>query len=219
MHFSSIIASLAAFLSVVNAGLLRARNLDKMMITALPQLMPTLVKRAAAVVSIVVPTGYKSSIFVWKHANKTTGVESLIESSFEVQAGTGLDFALVATDVSYVAGFTYPIVDAACPLNTFTGDGVCENPYRDNTTTSIARPWFSRCAGQAWTFPNDTAALSNGCLPDGQDWMRCLAESGSAIKGGKIGGPQVDWKRDEQVWAGTGEKWAHRLVLTPSTGW
>ncbi|KAK4446041.1 hypothetical protein QBC34DRAFT_441229 [Podospora aff. communis PSN243] len=193
MLFRSFITALAATLSLASAIVLPPSISDKTILTS--------------IASIVAPTGYKSSIFIWHHGNRSTGVESQIEFSFMVQANTGVDFALVATDVSYVAGFTYPVVcsceatgarlsgcdvnlwvGGACPMSTFTADGACENPYRDNTTTSVAHPWFAPCAGRAWTFPNDTAALSNGVCQTARIGCVVLpnpgAQSGGDIRGG-----------------------------------
>jgi len=130
---------------------------------------------------IVVPTGYESSILIWRDGKDIAGVESQVESSFKVQANTGADYAFVANDVSYFAGFTYPVEcfcdatsvrtsgcsanlwnNGACPIDTHVAQRVCKNPLNDDQTTTVAHPWFAACAGQAYTFPFDTKELSNG---------------------------------------------------------
>ncbi|KAK0651315.1 hypothetical protein B0T16DRAFT_403614 [Cercophora newfieldiana] len=82
---------------------------------------------------IVVPTGYHNSILIWRDGKKITGAESQIESSFKDQNITGIDFALAANDVSYVAGYTYPIM-CYCAATTVRASGCDANLWDKGTS-------------------------------------------------------------------------------------
>ncbi|KAK0642187.1 hypothetical protein B0T16DRAFT_394335 [Cercophora newfieldiana] len=105
---------------------------------------------------------------------------SQIESDFTFSGSGTVD--KVSLDVSYVAGFTYPIMcecpspggkGSGCKTNLWAGStkcpledkfGGCGNPNRDATSP---HDWFKDCAGKAYTFRSDSGALSFDQCSDG----------------------------------------------------
>ncbi|KAK4168252.1 hypothetical protein QBC43DRAFT_341537 [Cladorrhinum sp. PSN259] len=88
-------------------------------------------------------------------------------------------------DVSYVDGYTLPIIckcraagvfmggcidpklwqqSLPCPSN--NGQGACKNPHRGTDATEAHR-WFAPCAGRAYTFDGDNTATHNGLCQSG----------------------------------------------------
>ncbi|KAG6999281.1 hypothetical protein G7Y79_00036g072370 [Physcia stellaris] len=118
---------------------------------------------------VTYPTGWAGRISIGPIADENVITRgSTIEASFKN--------GIVQFDVSYVAGYTYPIVcscqgqvvagcnypllrhaaeDGGCPL---PGNRICYNPNVDNQAIprgSPAHPFFEPCQGAAWTYPND----------------------------------------------------------------
>ncbi|KAK0662540.1 hypothetical protein QBC41DRAFT_235077 [Cercophora samala] len=136
---------------------------------------------AGAVKSAVLPTGYAGRIAFAQKGKVIDGWESLIEYSLITDKGLG--FAPGDIDVSYVDGFTYPIVCnckgvrlSGCPVNLWKGgaqcpelstQGACKNPHRMKKDITYADPWFKRCEHQAYTYSTDDAANSNGQCQSG----------------------------------------------------
>ncbi|KAK5652408.1 hypothetical protein OQA88_10601 [Cercophora sp. LCS_1] len=130
---------------------------------------------------IVYPTGWAGRIAVndAKHSS-FRGDESLVEASFTIQKDVSEDFATYDINVSYVDGHTLPIVCTCaangarlsgcdvklwnqalvCPEN--NGNGACKNPHRYDNLIQVAHPSFAACANQAYTFPDNNEANSNG---------------------------------------------------------
>ncbi|KAI0490041.1 hypothetical protein F4859DRAFT_523835 [Xylaria cf. heliscus] len=119
-----------------------------------------------------VPTNWAGRVAVAEAEIPIRDRASLLEGSFLVQGGGD---AQIALDVSYVDGFTVPIVctcenrtSLGCNLNlleTCPGEyrvdaGTCMNPLRDggDPTNNI----FKACAALAYTFPTDDKATTMG---------------------------------------------------------
>ncbi|CAG8973116.1 hypothetical protein HYALB_00007593 [Hymenoscyphus albidus] len=148
------------------------------------------VLKNGASAAFAVPTGWAGNIAVVENGGgrKIVGDESLIEGSFVAQAGVGSG-AIIDVDVSYVSGFSVPIV-CSCDevghvvtgcnknlwgLNSCPNDnrvGSCKNPQRtqdfDNAQPS---KFFATCAHQAFTVPRDPGANANNICTRGV--VRC----------------------------------------------
>jgi len=116
------------------------------------------------------------------------GEASLIEGSFKPQLGSSTPVGCI--DVSYIAGFSFPVVCtcfsdnnflSGCDKNLFQlgtcppGDlvsGVCKNPRRGNKELKEPTDFFRPCRGKAYTYEDDHDALSNGKCQSGT--MRCV---------------------------------------------
>ena len=117
-----------------------------------------------------------------KAGNAFFGDESLIESSYKKQPTVANgQYPIFDINVSYVDGFTYPIVCVcACEGDkelTGCGDDLfalgnrcddykneaCKNPHRASTASDQQpHPFFAPCRRRAYTFPADHDANSNG---------------------------------------------------------
>ncbi|KAK3690547.1 hypothetical protein B0T22DRAFT_491740 [Podospora appendiculata] len=114
------------------------------------------------------------------------GDESLIEGSYKAQPALANGaFPVSDIDVSYVDGFSFPIMcycgdDGSymsgcdkplwsmnpCPTN--NGLGSCKNPKRDDDARNVTPdPFFAPCQGLAYTYPMDSEANSNGFCQSG----------------------------------------------------
>jgi len=117
------------------------------------------------------------------------GEASLIEGSFKPQLGSSTPVGCI--DVSYITGFSFPVVCtcfsdnnnflSGCDKNLFQlgtcppGDlvsGVCKNPPRGHTELKEPTYFFRPCRGKAYTYEDDRDALSNGKCQSGT--MRCV---------------------------------------------
>ncbi|KAK3354001.1 hypothetical protein B0T25DRAFT_569175 [Lasiosphaeria hispida] len=116
-------------------------------------------------------------------------VESLIEGSFVTWPGTvNENTGVISLDVSYVSGFSMPISCFCgsqtgkylsgcdknlwalnpCPDDQNNAAGSCRNPRRYQADVLSALPFFSACAGLAYTYPVDEGADSaNECQEPG----------------------------------------------------
>ncbi|KAI1133078.1 hypothetical protein F5Y10DRAFT_229278 [Nemania abortiva] len=98
---------------------------------------------------------------------------SLLEGAFKSQMGE--PNARITLDVSYVDGFTVPIVCECggevvlscnlnllemCPIEYRLDAATCMNPLRDGG--NMANNFFKDCASLAYTFPSDDLATING---------------------------------------------------------
>ncbi|KAH8691612.1 hypothetical protein BGW36DRAFT_432160 [Talaromyces proteolyticus] len=131
--------------------------------------------------AFAVPTGWIGNIAVNDAKYATSGDDSLIEANFVIPyMGT---VAVVDVDISYVDGFSVPIVCSCndvvvtgCTLDLFSlstcpnndGQNACVNPLRADNLATSASDFFAPCAGMAYTFPNDSAANSMGACQTGQ---------------------------------------------------
>ncbi|KAI8629079.1 hypothetical protein F5Y19DRAFT_485014 [Xylariaceae sp. FL1651] len=143
---------------------------------------------------------------------------SLIEGSFRVQ--TDIE-AQVALDVSYVDGFTVPIVcecagivQLGCNLNLLNmcpdefrrNGGTCINPWRDGR--EITNNFFKDCSPMAYTHPQDDLATVNG-IPGCEKRIKCCVGTACAphpkqtlcpaADGGVEGCPQLGLERTDQA--------------------
>ncbi|KAK4446043.1 hypothetical protein QBC34DRAFT_470650 [Podospora aff. communis PSN243] len=153
--------------------------------------------KSGATGTYVLKPGYHGTVFVNSHDFNTgnKGSESQVETNFGPEEGKTEN--KVTIDVSCVVGFTYPIVcnceggakvsgcstnlwDAECPKDDHDkAINACRNPHRNGPKE--AAPFFSRCAGQAYTFPQDSAAVSHDLCGTGE--FHCYV--GSNGKGDK----------------------------------
>ncbi|KAM7187280.1 hypothetical protein V8F20_011035 [Naviculisporaceae sp. PSN 640] len=143
-----------------------------------------------------IPRGWAGKIAINKQGYAIGEDESLIEGSFDPQdTAPDPDVAIVAINVSFVAGFSLPIVCTCplegnkylsgcwenlwtlntCPSEDYNGQGSCKNPNR-NSSELEAADFFQPCQGLAYTFPKDSQALSNGECQSGT--IRCTIYPG-----------------------------------------
>ncbi|KAK4204694.1 hypothetical protein QBC40DRAFT_249766 [Triangularia verruculosa] len=145
-----------------------------------------------SVFEYAVPTGWSGRIAFAEAGKLIVGDESLIEASFEVQVDEKnvpiVNYALGDIDVSYVDGYTFPIMCSCAADNRFLSGcdspklwgqsiacpdknphGACRNPHRDKDQGQVtyAHEWFKGCQGRAYTFPKDDKANSNGQCQSG----------------------------------------------------
>ncbi|OIW23329.1 hypothetical protein CONLIGDRAFT_657852 [Coniochaeta ligniaria NRRL 30616] len=136
-----------------------------------------------ATAEFAVPTGWTGMVAVVEDSGTRAivGDESIIEANYVVP--DGYTVAVADVDVSYVAGFSLPIVCACdgtglvtgcnkylwdigiCPLN--NGVGSCINPLRDDETATQAQDFFKPCQGSAYTFVEDHGGNSFGVCQSG----------------------------------------------------
>ncbi|KAI1752564.1 hypothetical protein F4782DRAFT_530431 [Xylaria castorea] len=133
---------------------------------------------------IAVPTGWAGRVAIAEAEVPIRDRASLLEGSFLVQGGVD---ALIALDVSYVDGFTVPIVCACgdetvlgcnlnlletCPDEYRVDAGTCMNPLRDggDPTYNI----FGECASIAYTFPKDDKATTMGIVGCEKSILCCV---------------------------------------------
>ncbi|CRG86958.1 hypothetical protein PISL3812_03971 [Talaromyces islandicus] len=130
--------------------------------------------------SFAVPTGWIGNIAVNDAQYETTGDVSLIEANFVVPWGGTV--AVVDVDISYVDGYSVPIVCSCndvvvtgCTLDLFQlstcpdndGQNACVNPLRSDLSATAASSFFAPCQGMAYTFPFDSSANSDGDCQSG----------------------------------------------------
>ncbi|KAK0741865.1 hypothetical protein B0T21DRAFT_283359 [Apiosordaria backusii] len=136
---------------------------------------------AGAVNTAVVPTGHAGRIAFAKKGKIINGWESLVEYSLIKDKKLG--FGVGDIDVSYVDGFTYPILCtckgvrlSGCYDNLWTqgktcpeenGQGACKNPHRMKKDIDHAHEWFKLCEHKAYTYSKDDQANSNGKCQSG----------------------------------------------------
>ncbi|KAI1073652.1 hypothetical protein F5B20DRAFT_497997 [Whalleya microplaca] len=124
-----------------------------------------------------VPTGWAGRVAVQEVGYEITDRVSLFEGSFMVQYG---EEARIALDVSYVDGFSLPIVCSCrnavvlgcnldlhqmCPDEHRLDNKTCSNPWRDDMgAPDPSSNFFSDCSPMAYTFPTDDKATINGIL-------------------------------------------------------
>ncbi|KAM7214386.1 hypothetical protein V8F06_010224, partial [Rhypophila decipiens] len=130
--------------------------------------------------TLLTPRGWAGNMAVGEARFGMPGGRSgLIEGSFLQQAPS--NEWLFCMDVSYVAGYTVPMVcycgDTTapisgckdhlfekafkCPAVDFdAAKGSCHNPKMNSADFSLA-PFFAPCAGRAYSFPGDHDALAN----------------------------------------------------------
>ncbi|KAJ0103844.1 hypothetical protein J7T55_002176 [Diaporthe amygdali] len=125
--------------------------------------------------AFAVPWNWTGNVAVIDAAYSLTGDVSLIEANY-VQTWTS-QVAVVDVDISYVNGFTLPII-CSCDGKVVTGcikdlfalgdcpkmddQNACINPERGDNVTNTAATFFQPCQGEAYTFPNDHGANSYG---------------------------------------------------------
>jgi len=147
-----------------------------------------------ATATMVAPTGWAGQIAFNQAKRSIKADEGVVEGSFVVQANT-VDYALLDIDVSFVNGYTMPIMcycggsDGAvlsgcnknlwnlgtCPDDLYNGAGSCKNPRRDQPKNSMSIPFLQPCAGLAYTYVEDHAANSNGECQSGTVTCEILA--------------------------------------------
>ncbi|RWA04719.1 hypothetical protein EKO27_g10384 [Xylaria grammica] len=133
------------------------------------------VLEANATAIFAVPTNWAGRVAMAEAGVAIRDRASLLEGSFIVQEG--LTKARIVFDVSYVDGFTVPIVCECggsvvlgcnlnllnmCPDEYRLNEGTCMNPLRD--TGDHAKNFFKECSALAYTFPTDDRATINGIL-------------------------------------------------------
>ncbi|KAI0183988.1 hypothetical protein EV127DRAFT_312652, partial [Xylaria flabelliformis] len=129
-----------------------------------------------------VPTGWAGRVAIAEAEVPIRDRASLLEGSFQVQGGVD---AQIALDVSYVDGFTVPIVCACgnetvlgCNLNLLetcpyrVDAGTCINPLRDGGDP--ANNIFGECASMAYTFPTDDKATTMGIVGCEKSILCCV---------------------------------------------
>ncbi|KAK4446045.1 hypothetical protein QBC34DRAFT_383720 [Podospora aff. communis PSN243] len=139
----------------------------------------TLAKSATA--TMIAPTGWGGQIAFNKAGKKIQGDEGVVEGSFGIQENVTKEFAVLDIDVSFVNGFTLPIMcycgdgggtylsgcdvdlwkKGTCPDEYDNGQGSCRNPRRDDGIQSPI-PFMKECEGRGYTYVKDHAADSNG---------------------------------------------------------
>ncbi|OIW26283.1 hypothetical protein CONLIGDRAFT_706427 [Coniochaeta ligniaria NRRL 30616] len=142
----------------------------------------TMAKGATA--SYALPTGWAGNIAVVEYGGprNIVGDESLIEANFKKPDGYSV--AVADVDVSYVNGFSVPIVCSCVGAGVVTGcnknlwglnscandngKGSCKNPLRSDQTATAATPFFKPCQGGAYTYVNDHNANSFGVCQSGR---------------------------------------------------
>jgi hypothetical protein len=132
----------------------------------------------------VLKPGYAGSVFINRHDFGKHASDSQIETNFGPEAGNVDTSNKVTIDVSYVSGYTYPIV-CTCGSGAFVSgcetnlwavkDSKCLNPNAFNGCTNPNQdgkhandPFFAPCAGKAYTFPSDDAAVSHNLCDTGK---------------------------------------------------
>ncbi|KAK3998162.1 hypothetical protein QBC44DRAFT_363689 [Cladorrhinum sp. PSN332] len=142
---------------------------------------PGIMKKGATA-SILAPTGWSGRVSFNEADKRIQGDESLIEAGYTVQTKP---WPYGVVDVSYVDGYTLPIICKCRSTGAFTGgcidpklwqqslpcpndngQGACKNPHRGIDATE-AHPWFAPCAGRAYTFDADNTATHNGICQSG----------------------------------------------------
>ncbi|KAI2629396.1 hypothetical protein GGS21DRAFT_222447 [Xylaria nigripes] len=127
---------------------------------------------AGATAIFAIPTGWAGRVAMAEANIPILDRASLLEGSFMIQYGTE---AQIALDVSYVDGFTVPIVCECggqvrlgcnlnlldqCPDEYRINAGTCINPSRDSD--ELKGVFFKPCSSLAYTFPEDDLATING---------------------------------------------------------
>ncbi|KAL7628025.1 hypothetical protein AAE478_002221 [Parahypoxylon ruwenzoriense] len=121
-------------------------------------------------ITFAVPTGWTGRLALYESGHGDfLDRASLLEGSFMAD---GPGSAVMAMDVSYVDGFTVPIVCECnntvvfgcnlnllekCPKEYLLNQKTCMNPFRDNASLGIDK-FFKDCARIAYTYPTDDLA-------------------------------------------------------------
>ncbi|KAI0100642.1 hypothetical protein GGR51DRAFT_563976 [Nemania sp. FL0031] len=128
---------------------------------------------AGATAVVAFPTGWSGRIAMAEADTPIRDRASLLEGAF---APPGDALALITLDVSYVDGFTVPIVCECqgevvlgcnlnllhmCPSEYRLDAGTCMNPLRDGGNIETDN-FFRECASLAYTFPSDDEATRYG---------------------------------------------------------
>jgi hypothetical protein len=130
----------------------------------------------------VAPTGWAGAIAFNRFDRAIKGDEGIFEGSFTIQKDVNDTIAVLDIDVSFVNGFTMPIMcycgaddkgtylsgcsidlwqKNTCPAEYDNGAGSCKNPRREQKVNRTAIPFLQPCAGLGYTFVEDHAANSN----------------------------------------------------------
>ncbi|POS77412.1 hypothetical protein DHEL01_v204189 [Diaporthe helianthi] len=133
--------------------------------------------------SFAVPTGWAGNVAMNRGDWTLNGDVSLLEAAFINP--DDWEFAVAGVDVSYVNGFTVPIMCecdgervAGCETDlfdtqlkardVFPGEvNAVINPLRDDLDATSADEFFEPCQGLAYTFPSDHDANSFGSCQSG----------------------------------------------------
>lgn len=146
--------------------------------------------------TMLYPTGWGGNIAFNNAKYRIQGDETLIEASFKRQKPEHQN-AGFAINVSFVNGHTYPIMcyctssggvplkgcteqlwlKSQCPADLNNGQGACKNPLRPITGLGPLEPhpFFKPCQTQAYTYPDDDQAVSNGACQSGTITCEVLA--------------------------------------------
>ncbi|KAI1762946.1 hypothetical protein GGR53DRAFT_393703 [Hypoxylon sp. FL1150] len=157
--------------------------------------------------TFAVPTGWSGRLAMWEEGFSSDSSRgsvqdraSLFEGSFIQQDGT--DSAVAFMDVSYVDGFTVPMVcecngqvafgcnldlHEICPAEFQLNPKTCKNPYRDDglkvpPTTNI----FGECSKIAYTFSTDDLATHMGVLGCDRNVLCCVGTACSPHPNQKV---------------------------------
>ncbi|KAI2609381.1 uncharacterized protein GGS25DRAFT_213034 [Hypoxylon fragiforme] len=121
-------------------------------------------------VTFAVPTGWSGRMAMWEDGYVVADRASLLEGSFMPNPA---EPAILALDVSYVDGFTVPMVcecnhavvagcnlnlHDVCPEELRPNNKTCANPYRDTPPPRDEENIFVSCKGMAYTYPIDDLA-------------------------------------------------------------
>ncbi|KAI2606564.1 Osmotin, thaumatin-like protein [Hypoxylon sp. NC1633] len=122
-------------------------------------------------VSFAAPTGWTGRMAMYEDGYEVVDRASLLEGSFMVFPQGE---AVMALDVSYVDGFTVPMVcecnesvvlgcnldlNEVCPKDLLVNAKTCINPYRDNPIPPSSEVnIFRDCERMAYTYPTDDLA-------------------------------------------------------------
>ncbi|KAI1774988.1 Osmotin, thaumatin-like protein [Hypoxylon cercidicola] len=120
-------------------------------------------------ITFAVPTGWSGRLAMYEEGYDVVDRGSLFEGSFMVDESKN---AFMALDVSYVDGFTVPLVCECnqevvfgcnldlhnmCPTELQLNAKTCLNPYREDLAPPINNI-FEACAEMAYTYPTDDLA-------------------------------------------------------------
>ncbi|KAI6085873.1 hypothetical protein F4821DRAFT_260568 [Hypoxylon rubiginosum] len=183
--------------------------------------------------SFAVPTGWNGRLSMWEDGyakGDALDKASIFEASFMPQNVTirnvatpyNISEAAMAMDVSYVDGFTVPMVcecdskvafgcnlnlHEVCPPDLQINAKTCKNPYRDRYKFSVPPAnIFKDCANMAYTYPiNDIATYMNvtGCW---RDTLCCVGTACSPHPNQKLcAGPGLDGRTQNCSSIGVGQ--------------
>ncbi|KAI0000609.1 Osmotin, thaumatin-like protein [Xylariaceae sp. FL0662B] len=153
----------------------RAQNLAVQTAVRAEREQATIEPHGSAIIEA--PTGWAGRVAVQEAGYDMSDRDSLLEGSFIVQEDAK---ARITLDVSYVDGFTLPIVCICnsvvvlgcnlnllemCPDKYLLNNRTCMNPFRDAPPPGDSN-FFSACSPMAYTYPTDdgaTISVIDGC--------------------------------------------------------